>query len=121
MKFYIKHNSFFSFFLLASSFIFYGCSSVKSPVTEIAQAEQIVNTAQRGRAPQYAPSEFQLAQEKLKEARVEIGRRNYEKARRLSEQSRADAEFAIALAEAEYASEQARKTQKGIQEPIFIP
>jgi hypothetical protein len=65
-------SSFFSPLLIISSFYFYGCSRVEPPDTEIAHAEQIVDTALRGRAMRYAPSEFQLAQEKLNDAKVEI-------------------------------------------------
>jgi len=88
--------------LIFSTFNFYGCSTAEPPKAEIAQAEQIIDTAIKGRAARYAPSEFQLAQEKLNKARVEMERKNYVKARRLSEQARADAEYAIARAEEEY-------------------
>jgi hypothetical protein len=107
-------------FLLLFLFIFslniYGCSTINPPKKEIAQAEQIVDMAHKGRTPRYAPLELRLAQEKLTQAKIEMERRNYEQSRRLSEKARADAEFAIARAEAEYASEQMRQTRKGIQE-----
>jgi hypothetical protein len=117
----IQQTFCFSVLFLVSGFSLYGCSAAKPPKAEIAQAEQIVDTALRGRVPRYAPSEFKLAQDKLAQAKVEMERRNYEQARRLSEQARADAEFAMAKAEAEYAAEQMKETSKGAHEMRSLP
>ena len=101
--------------LVASCSLFAtACSTVAPPRTEIAAAEEAVNHALKGKSPKYAPEGFKLAESKLAEAKDEMKREHYVHARRLSEQSRADAEFADTTAEARYAREMLGETSEGV-------
>ena len=95
-----KTNLIFCTFAVATLTIG-GCSSTKKPRTELALTKTALQNAELAGARQHAPIELRTANEKNQAASSAARNENYGKAKRLSQQSLVDAEFARAKAEAE--------------------
>ncbi|MCB1841370.1 MAG: DUF4398 domain-containing protein [Halioglobus sp.] len=72
------------------------CSSTPRPEAEIAGASTALVSAQNQDAAQYAPVAMDRAKDKLRRAQKAMEQKDYNEARRLSEEARADAEYAQA-------------------------
>lgn len=81
------------------------CSSAPQPPTEALQAaEQAIDSAEQARVADYASPELGNAREKLTAAHIAVQDEDMEQAQRLAEQSRADAELALARSQASKAN-----------------
>jgi hypothetical protein len=86
--------------------IFAGCASTpKAPNEALQAAEMAIAKAEQDRASNYASLELGEAREKLTAARVAVAEKEMLRAARLAEQSRADAELAIAKTQSAKAHE----------------
>ncbi len=74
------------------------CSSVPAPVAALAAAEQAILTAEQARVNTYAASELAEARKKLQDARAAVVQKDMLQASRLAQQSKLDAELALARA-----------------------
>jgi hypothetical protein len=74
------------------------CSSVPAPTAELQAAEQAILTAEQARVNTYAATELAEARQKLQDARAAVLQKNMLQASRLAQQSKLDAELAIARA-----------------------
>ncbi len=98
-------SAFFVAYALAGVMALAACSSTPKPPTEALQAaEQAIETAEQARVADYASPELGEAREKLTAARMAVQEEEMERAQRLAEQSRADAELALARAQASKAN-----------------
>lgn len=83
-----------------------GCASTpKAPDQALQAAELAIANAEQARVADYASPELSEAREKLTAARVAVVEKEMVRAARLAEQSRADADLAIAKAQAAKAQE----------------
>lgn len=76
-----------------------GCGTagqLPSPQTtaQIAEAQATVNQADQVGAPEHAPLELRMAQQKLEAANVAVAEGKHDKARRLAAEAQVDAELA---------------------------
>jgi hypothetical protein len=86
--------------------VFAGCASTpKAPTEALQAAELAIAKAEQDRASNYASLELGEAREKLTSARVAVAEKEMLRAARLAEQSRADAELAIAKTQSAKAQE----------------
>ena len=74
------------------------CSSVPPPTAAIQAAEQAILQAEQARAGNYAATELSEARVKLQAARSAVQQEKMMQAERLAEQSKLDAELALARA-----------------------
>jgi hypothetical protein len=74
------------------------CSSAPAPTAELQAAEQTILTAEQARVNTYAATELAEARQKLQDARAAVLQKNMLQASRLAQQSKLDAELAIARA-----------------------
>lgn len=87
--------------LAVSGVLLSACSSTpKAPDQALQAAELAIATAEQARVADYASSELGEARDKLTAARTAVAKEEMTTAARLAEQARADAELAIAKAEA---------------------
>lgn len=92
-----------------------GCASTPEPPTDALQAAQLaIESAEQARVADYAPTELRDAREDLAAARTAVQDEDMLLARRLAEQSRANAELASAKAEEAKARAVNDEMQKGI-------
>lgn len=90
------------------------CMSKPLPPTEELQAaEQAIGHAEQARVADYASPELQEAREKLTAARNAIRKEDMTLAKRMAEQSRVEAELALAKAEAAKARVVNEEMKKG--------
>jgi hypothetical protein len=95
--------------------MFTACASVQPPPTsELQAAELAIATAERDRVADYASSQLSDAREKLTAARSAVQKEEMNKALRLAQQARVDAELASALAEVAKAETVNEEMLKGI-------
>ncbi len=76
------------------------CSSVPAPEAELQAAEQAILTAEQARVNTYAAIELSEARQKLQDARAAVLQKDMLRASRLAQQSKLDADLAIARASA---------------------
>lgn len=95
--------------------LFSACGSTQPPVQTMAETRAAVNQAEQIGARNYAPLEFREANKKLEQARILIGEKKYEEARRMAEQARVDAELAAAKALSGKARRAVRELREGIR------
>jgi outer membrane PBP1 activator LpoA protein len=93
-------SAFFVASALAGVMALTACSSTPPPTEALQAAEQAIETAEQARVADYASPELGEAREKLTAARIAVQEEEMEQAQRLAEQSRADAELALAKAQA---------------------
>jgi hypothetical protein len=78
-----------------------GCTSTPvAPTRELQAAEAAITTAERARVADHASPELGEARNKLADARAAVQKEDMVVGQRLAEQSRVDAELAVAKAEA---------------------
>lgn len=91
---------------VAILFSLVACATVPQPPNqELAAAETAITSADQARAVDYASAELQEARTKLAAARAAVQQEKMILAQQLAEQSRVDAELALAKAEAIKAKE----------------
>ncbi|MDO9471119.1 MAG: DUF4398 domain-containing protein [Nitrosomonas sp.] len=91
---------------VAILFSLVACATVPQPPNqELAAAETAINSADQARAVDFASAELQEARTKLAAARAAVQQEKMILAQQLAEQSRVDAELALAKAEAIKAKE----------------
>lgn len=91
-----------------------GCASVPEPVAEIASARTAIRAIEGGDARVQAPVELDRAKTKLQRAEAATGTKDYAEARRLAEESLADAELAAAKTNAAKAQRNADEMELSI-------
>ena len=100
---------------IGTSFVLAGCAG-NPPTEQYAVTQSAVNNAVSAGATEYAPVEMKAAQDKLKEAELAMHDKNYEDARRLSEQAEWDARVAERKAQAAKAEKAAQDAQTAVQQ-----
>src|SRR5690554_7585384 len=68
-----------------------GCASTPPPTSQLAVAQQAVNSADTARSAEFAPLELRTAREKLLQAEQANLEKDYDRARELAEQAEWDA------------------------------
>jgi len=101
--------------VLGSSLLLAGCAG-NPPTAQYAVAQSAVNSAVSAGGTEYAAVEMKSAQDKLKQAEMAMHDKNYDEARRLSEQAEWDARVAERKAQAVKAELAVKDSQKGVQE-----
>ncbi len=91
-----------------------GCASVPEPVAELASARTAIRAIEGGDARQVAPVEMDRAKTKLQRAETAMGDKEYAQARRLAEESLADAELAAAKTNAAKEQRNADELERSI-------
>jgi ATP phosphoribosyltransferase len=92
-----------------------GCAGMAPPNEEIVRSQAAVSKAEGAQAYQFAPVEFQAAQEKLQRARSAMRDEEYETAKRLAEQAEVDANVAYSKARTAQSMKAVEQLQKDIQ------
>lgn len=92
---------------LAAAVVLAGCASTPPPTSQLAIAQQAVNSADTARSAEFAPVELRSAREKLLQAEQANLQKEYDRARHLAEQAEWDARVAERKAQAE-------KTKRGV-------
>lgn len=98
------------------------CSSVPAPVAELQAAEQAILTAEQARVNTYAATELSEARKKLQDARAAVVQKDMLLASRLAQQSKLDAELAIAragAAEALSVNDEMKKSTEILQQEML--
>ncbi len=103
-------------FLVASAVLVgaAACSSTPPPTSEVTMADSAMQAAELAGAREYAPIELRAAEASKLELDKAMEAENYEKAARLAEKTRADAELAKATAEAEKSRLALKESQDNI-------
>jgi len=87
--------------IVFEGFMLSSCASTPKAPTEALQAADVaISTAEQARVADYASPELGEAREKLTAARVAVEKKDMVAAQRLAEQSRIDAELALAKSNA---------------------
>jgi hypothetical protein len=92
-----------------------GCSSVPEPVAELASARTAVRSVQDTDARSMAPVLLDRAKTKLDRAEAAMANKQYDEARRLAEESLADAQLARAKSDAMLAQRNADELEASIK------
>ncbi|MFT6465248.1 MAG: outer membrane murein-binding lipoprotein Lpp [Halopseudomonas sp.] len=92
-----------------------GCAG-NPPTEQFALTESAVRSAVSAEATEYSAVEMRAAQEKWKQAEMEMQEKNYEQARMLAEQAEMDARVAERKARAAKTQRAVDDAKKGIQE-----
>jgi len=98
------------------------CSSAPAPVAELQAAEQAILTAEQARVTTYAATELAEARQKLQDARAAVVQKDMLQASRLAQQSKLDAELAIAragAAEALAVNDEMKKSTEILQQEML--
>lgn len=98
---------------VAASAALAGCSSTPPPVGEVAAARSAVERAVQP-AARHAPDQLLTAQRKLAAAQEALRSKDFERARRLAEESEVDARLALAMAESAQARQSLAQVKDGI-------
>ncbi|NLY58786.1 MAG: DUF4398 domain-containing protein [Gammaproteobacteria bacterium] len=93
-----------------------GCASTPPPSSQLATAQQAVNSADTARSAEFAPLELRTAREKLLQAEQANLAEEYDRARYLAEQAEWDARVAERKAQAEKARRGLESAQQGTRE-----
>ena len=108
--------------LAAGLFLIVGCASVPLPPTEAIQAaEQAIATAEKARVADFASPELGEARDKLAAAHAAVREEKMVLAQRLAEQSRAEADLAVAksaAANAKVVNDEMRKSTEAIEQEM---
>ncbi|MGK9064561.1 DUF4398 domain-containing protein [Stutzerimonas chloritidismutans] len=92
-----------------------GCAG-NPPNEQFAVTESAVRSAVSAGGTEYAAVEMRAAQEKWKQAELEMQKENYDKARKLAEQAEWDARVAERKAQAAKAKRAVEEANKGIED-----
>lgn len=106
----------FAIAALGTALALTGCASTPPPTSQLAIAQQAVNSADTARGAEFAPLEMRTAREKLLQAEKANQEKEYDRARYLAEQAEWDARVAERKAQAEKARRGAESAAKGTQE-----
>lgn len=90
-------------------------SKAPRPVSELALANSALKNAESSGAREYAPIELRVAREKKAAADAAIAKKEYSKARLLTDQAQVDSELASATADAEKSRLALKEAQNNIQ------
>lgn len=101
---------------LSAAVILAGCASAPPPTSQLATAQQAVNSADSARSAEFAPLELRTAREKLFQAEQANLEKDYDRARHLAEQAEWDARVAERKAQAEKARRTVEAAKQGTQE-----
>jgi len=93
-----------------------GCASTPPPTSQLATAQQALNSADTAQSAEYAPLELRTAREKLLQAEQANVEKEYDRARYLAEQAEWDARVAERKAQAEKARRGLESAERGTQE-----
>lgn len=80
--------------LAVMALLFSACGTTNPPLQQITQTDTVINQASQIGGDDYAPLELREARKKLDDARSAFEEKDYDRARRLAEQARVDAELA---------------------------
>ena len=103
-----------SIFLGVSLLFMVGCATKVAPTEDLLKAEMAIKEAEAHNATMNAPLEMKLANEKLTQAKAEVEKEQFEKARQLAEEALYDAKYA----EAKSRSEKAKKSTQDLKDSI---
>lgn len=92
------------------------CGSTNPPTQQLTETRMVIEQAEQVGAEEYAPLELRNAGIKLEQARAASEAKEYEKAIRLAEQARVDAE----LAEVKALSAKSQKAAAELKESIRV-
>lgn len=101
---------------LAAAVALAGCASTPPPTSQLAVAQQAVNSADTARSAEFAPLELRTAREKLLQAEQANLEEEYDRARHLAEQAEWDARVAERKAQAEKARQGLEAAEQGTRE-----
>ena len=101
---------------LGAALVLAGCASSPPPTSQLAVAQQAVNSADTARSAEFAPLKLRTAREKLLQAEQANLQEEYERARYLAEQAEWDARVAERKAQAEKAKRGVEAAERGTQE-----
>lgn len=101
---------------LGAALMLAGCASAPPPTSQLAIAQQAVNSADTARSAEFAPLELRTAREKLLQAEQANLEEEYDRARHLAEQAEWDARVAERKAQAEKAKRAVESAERGSQE-----
>ncbi len=94
----------------------YGCASVPAPVQELEVATAALASARSNGAPQHAADQWQLADDKLANARQLLEKKQHSAARRALQQATVDAKLAQAQARMQQRDEEQRALQEELSQ-----
>lgn len=100
---------------IGSSLILAGCAG-NPPSEQMAVTKSAVNEAVSSGGTEFAAVETKSAQDKLKQAELQIYEKNYKEAKRLAEQAEWDARLAVRKTQAAKAEKALQDAQQGIEE-----
>lgn len=100
---------------IGTSFVLAGCAG-NPPSEQYAVSQSAVNSAVSAGGTEYAAVEMKSAQDKLKQAEIDMHDKNYDEARRLAEQAEWDARVAERKAQAAKAAQAVKDSQKAVDE-----
>lgn len=100
---------------IGSSLLLVGCAG-NPPSEQLAVTKSAVNEAVSSGGTEFAAVETKSAQDKLKQAELEVIEKNYEEAKRLAEQAEWDARVAVRKTQAAKADKALKDAQQGIEE-----
>ncbi|KIQ06569.1 MULTISPECIES: DUF4398 domain-containing protein [Pseudomonas] len=100
---------------IGSSLLLVGCAGTP-PSEQLAVTKSAVNEAVSSGGTEFAAVETKSAQDKLKQAELEVIEKNYEEAKRLAEQAEWDARVAVRKTQAAKADKALKDAQQGIEE-----
>ncbi|MEH6798014.1 MAG: DUF4398 domain-containing protein [Halopseudomonas sabulinigri] len=100
---------------VGSALLLAGCAGTP-PTEQMAVSKSRVSEAVSSGGVEFAAVETRSAQDKLKQAELEMQDENYEEAKRLAEQAEWDARVAVRKTEAAKAQELLKDAQQGIEE-----
>lgn len=100
---------------IGSSLLLVGCAG-NPPSEQLAVTKSAVNEAVSSGGIEFAAVETKSAQDKLKQAELEVIQKNYEEAKRLAEQAEWDARVAVRKTQAAKADRALKDAEKGIEE-----
>lgn len=100
---------------MGSALLLAGCAG-NPPSEQLAVTQSAVDNAVSAGGTEFAAVEMKAAQDKLKQAELQLHEENYEEARRLAEQAEWDARLAERKAEATKAEQALHNAQQGIEE-----
>jgi hypothetical protein len=104
------------------AFTLSGCASTPQPPNQAIQAAELaINNADQARVADYASPELVEAREKLTAARLAVEKKDMVAAQRFAEQSRADADLAIAktgVAKAKAVNDEMKKSTSTLKQEM---
>jgi multidrug efflux pump subunit AcrA (membrane-fusion protein) len=107
--------------LLIASLVVGACASPPAPTGQLRAAQQAIDDAERAQAARHAPTELSEARTKLASANAAVEEREMDRAARLAEEARVEAELAAArtaAAKALAANDEIRRGTRALEEEL---